>query len=329
MTSNSNRISIEMLPKAAAEVVRNAHYVTINLEKIEQFSCTVNIKANDNWLSQAPSTVYDLPPKKLLAFIFILDSVSFCYWGLPKWHIKTKTGHHLDGAWALIHQIYHAMISGVPLEEPSYLERLTQKQWDQIVGGEGQLQFMAERCEFLNSLGAWINHKYDGAFANVLVQADYSAVIIADNAADLVCFRDDSTVGEMVVPFRKRAQLLAADLAQASENSLLLVDKPITGRDKLSACADYKLPALLREREILSYSVSLAERIDAGAPLLHNSREEIEIRAATIVAVNEITARLNARGANLCPNDVNDYLWMLTQSRKLKKPYHLTPTTAY
>lgn len=64
--------------------------------------------------------------------------------------------------------------------------------------------------------------------------------------------------------------------------------------------------------------------------LIHDSDEEIEIRAHTIWAVELITQEARKRIPGLMSIEVGDYLWQATQKKYPDdKPYHRTRTTAY
>lgn len=54
--------------------------------------------------------------------------------------------------------------------------------------------------------------------------------------------------------------------------------------------ADYRVPQILREFDILTYSPKLAELIDSETELEYSSQYEVEIRAMTVLAVEKILA---------------------------------------
>ncbi len=56
--------------------------------------------------------------------------------------------------------------------------------------------------------------------------------------------------------------------------------------------ADYRVPQILRELNILNYSDQLAQLIDSEVKLEYSSEFEVEIRALTIVAVEEILEKI-------------------------------------
>jgi hypothetical protein len=135
------------------------------------------------------------------------------------------------------------------------------------------------------------------------------------------------------VRFYKRAQILISDLygAYAGERWGRFDDL-----DQLTAFADYKLPQVLRELGILVYEARLAEQVDRQVEIPAGSPAEVEIRAATIWACEELRRSLNlarARsGTDLRPLrafEVDWYLWDDAQGRDLGRPYHRTRTIFY
>ena len=56
--------------------------------------------------------------------------------------------------------------------------------------------------------------------------------------------------------------------------------------------ADYRVPQILRELDILKYSEGLSKLVDSETELPYSSEYEVEIRALTIVAVEEILVRI-------------------------------------
>ena len=52
--------------------------------------------------------------------------------------------------------------------------------------------------------------------------------------------------------------------------------------------ADYRVPQILRHVDIFEYSKELSDKIDQEQELPYSCEEEIEIRAATVVAVENI-----------------------------------------
>jgi hypothetical protein len=90
----------------------------------------------------------------------------------------------------------------------------------------------------------------------------------------------------------------------------------------LTCFADYQIPRVLRHLGILVYSPNIAEMVDSSKIIPKDSDEEHAIRAATILACEEICAKINVNPAVL------DY-WLWSKRNTAPKPFHLTYTNAY
>lgn len=157
----------------------------------------------------------------------------------------------------------------------------------------------------------------------VIFRSNKDAQELADRIIrDFPSFYDASQYNGYEVAFHKRAQLLAADLANLFG---------FRGTETLTACADYILPLVLRYKGILEYAPELAQKVDNGVEILKDSREEIEIRASTLRAVELIKQRMKTNGKkrNITSMQLNDYLWLAGDEVPKEQQYHLTRTTAY
>jgi hypothetical protein len=100
--------------------------------------------------------------------------------------------------------------------------------------------------------------------------------------------------------------------------------------ERLTAFADYKLPQVLRELGVISYSQGLASRIDAMECLQAGCEEEVEIRAMTVWAVEQLRKGFQERGRSLTSPLVDNWLWQLGQMDVFRKrPYHRCRTIYY
>jgi hypothetical protein len=98
----------------------------------------------------------------------------------------------------------------------------------------------------------------------------------------------------------------------------------------LTAFADYKLPQVLRELGILSYHPDLAHQVDLRQNLAAGGEPEIEIRAMTLRAVEELKETFGRRGEVATSARVDQWLWQLGQlDRFRKRPYHRCRTIFY
>jgi hypothetical protein len=107
----------------------------------------------------------------------------------------------------------------------------------------------------------------------------------------------------------------------------------LRGLERLTAFADYKVPQVLRKEGVLVPAPALAARIDRGKELPAGSAEEVELRAATIWAVEWIARALNRQLAAGLPAvsaaDVDYLLWTAGQEKTGLPPYHRTRTVYY
>ena len=100
--------------------------------------------------------------------------------------------------------------------------------------------------------------------------------------------------------------------------------------ERLTAFADYKLPQVLRELGIISYHPELAARIDALEYLQAGSEEEVEIRAMTVWAVEELRRGFQEHGRKVTSPRIDNWLWQLGQMDAFRKrPYHRCRTIFY
>jgi hypothetical protein len=237
------------------------------------------------------------------AYIFVVDTVNFSFWGAK------------GGYWRLAEGLRDAFAGESRLWEPAVLEAITPEELSAYIGG---LPLMAERAAALRELGRLAR---DAGSFDALVQetAAGQARFLAER---LDSFRDVATYNGVEVPFLKRAQITAADLNGAGVASF-------SDLDALTCFADYKLPQALRHLAALEYSERLARRVDDWRELESGEPAEVEIRAATVVAVERLRAGLAERGRELSAFEVDWMLWDLSQGLYPVRPHHRVRTIFY
>lgn len=182
---------------------------------------------------------------------------------------------------------------------------------------------MADFAAALRDVGDHVGGEHGGSFANVLDAAAGSAPALADLLAGWRAFADVSIYMEREVPFFKRAQIAAADVARAGLAEL-------RDLDRLTAFADNLVPHVLRVDGLLRLDPDLAARIDAGRLLEHGSPEEVELRAGAVVAVELLAAARAEAGRPLSPAEIDAALWNRGRGRRYKsRPRPRSRNTAY
>jgi Potential Queuosine, Q, salvage protein family len=198
------------------------------------------------------------------------------------------------------------------------LQAMTTERIAEATGQESRHELMGLFARALREIGAHVAERHGGSFA-AMAGAHSGAVALAEELATLPMWRDVSPYGDRLVPFYKRAQIAAADLALQG-----LAPKDDFAR--FTIFADNLVPHVLRIDGVLRADPDLVARIDAGELLEHDSPEEVELRACAVHAVELLVA---AHGATTAA-DVDNVLWHRGADRRYKDhPRHRARTTAY
>jgi len=307
-------------------VVDNSTSVKINEEKLVEFSKGFEHGKTNHWLSQAPFDFSSLNPDQELSFTFVFNALSFCYWGDPKWKIEYEGKTH-DGAWAMVNALGRGIKEGYPLIDFEYCSKINKDNFSKILRGNIEIPLFEERLNILHEIGLVMTEKYQGNLKSFLEKANGDALKLLDTlVSEFPSFYDSSNYKGKEIIFHKRAQLLVSDICQMFKKQGL-VSKNV---DQLIACADYKLPQIMRRFGILEYIEKLAKKIDDKVEIQHNSEEEVEIRANTIWAIELMKEEIKKRNPEITSMGIDDHLWLASQEKFAdEKPYHRTRTTAY
>lgn len=308
-------------------VVDNARHVKINKEKVTEFCNHFEESHINHWIKQGPYDLTKLNDKDKLHFLLVFNSTSFSYWGNPKWTVGYH-GEKFDGSFGMIAVLGKAIENKVSVLDMKWLSTITEKEFEKITKGNVKIPLLKERVHILKEVGSIVTQKYAGDFSNILKKANGDAMeLLKLIIITFASFNDTSSHKNKTIYFYKRAQLLVSDIYQIFNGNGY---GNLRNIDQLTACADYKLPMILRKLGILSYSPELARKIDNKIELQHGSEEEVEIRASTIWANELIKQKLKKKILAIDSIHINDHLWLLSQVKSADdKSYHLTRTTAY
>jgi hypothetical protein len=156
-----------------------------------------------------------------------------------------------------------------------------------------------ERVAKVREVGEVLLAEFDGLAINLIKRAKNSAVaLVRLLTAHFPGFRDEAVYHGRQVFFYKRAQIFAADV-WGGYGRRLEGDSPFAFPDihRLTCFPDYRLPQLLRARGVMEYSQALGSTVDLQGEVPPGSDEEIEIRAVTVVVVEQMRAALAAAWA--------------------------------
>ena len=311
-------------------VVEKANSVSINVSKIKNLLKSVKNRVN-NGLDQASASAGSLKDfKKDSQLIFIEDCVNFCFWaekGKERWQVEFPKGNIVIGGWFGLEACFkRSLEKDYSILSAEYLSNITpnevKKLFESVNGIE--IPLIRERHNNLKEAGQVLLKKYDGSFINLLEESDFDAVKIVKNITEnFNSFKDISEYASGNIYFLKRAQIVANDISIIFKGRNKTEIKNIKD---LTAFADYKLPQMLRMFGVLVYSNELAKKIDNYVLIPKDSKEEVEIRAATIWAVELIRQKITQFSAA----EIDNALWLISQdSHKEAMPYHRTYTIYY
>jgi hypothetical protein len=243
--------------------------------------------------------------ERVALYIMALDALNFCFWPIPGLNYE-----HLAMALKSIAEQDEKLL---PILSSSY-----SKDWnDQHYGlspyklrcitvdgmnrllQESQLlpicnslpgqvlPNLHERCRLWNELGEGLLCRFQGK-AMALLQAcqksaDYLVYLVVQTFPGF----HDTAIDDCgrQVSFYKRAQILVGDIWASLRTRCTYCD--FEDIHKLTMFPDYRVPQLLRHMQILTYSPELARQIDSEEVIMAGSMDELYIRAATVVAVEQ------------------------------------------
>jgi putative queuosine salvage protein len=191
------------------------------------------------------------------------------------------------------------------------LRRITRAEIAETFGQDPAHELMGHFERHLRELGERVDSFL--AFARAPVED------LASELASWPTWYDVSPYEDFEVPFFKRAQIAAADLALQGLASR-------EGLERLTLFADNLVPHVLRIDGVLVFDDDLVARIDAEELLEHDSPEEVEIRACALHAVELLVAAHGSTTATA----VDNALWHRGAAPRYKAhPRHRARCTAY
>lgn len=304
---------IDQIRPACAELAPSARHVRLRLEAIEPYARTLPLDA------PAPEPdpevhLIDGPREELIAFWLTLEAVNFGSGWFPTLRKRPgRSGYQTIASGIRRRFSLQGRWSAAELEaiEPPALAELLEQ--------DAQHELMAQFARALRDLGAHVAQEHGGRFDGVVDSAGTSAVHLASLLGSWDCFADSASYGRLTIPFLKRAQLAAADLARTGLAQF-------EDLDRLTMFADNLVPHVLRLDGVLTFEPGLIDRIERGELIEHGSAEEVEIRACALHAVELLVAARPGSSAA----QVDQILWHRGHEPRYKaRPRHRCRCTAY
>ncbi|RLU22521.1 hypothetical protein DMN91_004799 [Ooceraea biroi] len=277
-------------------------------------------------------------------WIFVLDTLNFSFWtetGAKKWRVNGETGY-----FAFCAAIKRAIDEGKPMWDPKYYSQITQQDAEVIFRGDDDtgIPLMQDRLTNLHEAGKVLLNKYQGTFVRLVESCGGSAdKLLKLIVSEFASYRDEADYEDANCKYRisiyKRAQILIGDIWACFEGRGLGKFQDI---DCITMFADYRIPQVLVHFGAMRYSNLLMNKLKSDEPLKQGSREEVELRACSIEAVeqvcDEVWRLIQAdSGMGLDPTAVNaiaidHFLWDYRRehAEELEHiPFHKTRTIYY
>ncbi|MCW3064423.1 MAG: hypothetical protein JWN32_1595 [Solirubrobacterales bacterium] len=304
---------VDEVRAACARVAAQARHVRLDDAAIVAYAAALPSPSDVPGLD-ADAHVVDGPLEDRAAFILTLDAVNFGSGWFPT--LRKREGRSGYFTVALGLRDRFRALGPWRAEE---LAAIDAAEVAATLGQEPDHELMALFARSLRDLGRHVAGEHGGRFAGVVDASGGSALTLVDALSRWDCFADVSAYRGARVPFFKRAQISASDLAYAGVADL-------GDLDRLTLFADNLIPHVLRLDGVLRFEPSLVARIEAGELLEHDSPEEVEMRAGAVHAA-ELICR---ERPDLSPRDVDQVLWTKGGGPAYKAaPRPRARTTAY
>lgn len=297
------------------DMTNNSQNVIINYNNLSNLWYKVE---EINKEQKKPEPKYEFDTQQLLVASIILNSVNFCYfYGRPCYRPDSYDSFSFEQAF--LKKLKEEEIGYVlPIrEEFSFQASIAYEllmEYHFVPLKNEKLQFLEEfiRIEELNP-----NFPFFVFVQNMIEEENdfdqNTPVFVELLKTTFKSFSED--------PFLKRAVLTPMTFERLNRD----LGNGITyfnDFEDLPVPVDYHIPNILRHFGCLEYSDYLKNIIDNEINIEANSKLEIEIRAATIVAT-----RFLKKFTGLSVNEIDESLFSL--KNKVKTIHHMTNTTAY
>lgn len=307
-------------------VVKSAKHVRINREKLQALAHRLAKTG-----LKVPGWAFDFHlhaerEDAMLDYIILLDAINFCFWAKrgPRWEFEYK-GKKWNGYLAMALALKSFFEEHPDKGNLEFFSTITFPDFKKILQGGAQLQFLERRWEIAREVSSIILEKYQGS-RGFIVKGEQCFSKLVPEIVKLPSFDDVHVYEGKKVYILKRAQILAGDIMGEFNNKGIghFIDP-----EYLTAFADYKIPQILSSWGVLEYSPELREKIKKENILPSGGEEEVEIRSATIWAVEYLRDELATLGVELYPYQIDWLLWNESQKIQMDLPYHRTSTIYY
>jgi hypothetical protein len=312
---------------ACREVAEGAQLVRIDRARLHDYALSL-MSAGVPRPTLDPRPYFLGHGEQTLAFIVVLDTINFG----SGWFPYLRKRPEMSGSLTIASALADAFRSGQTFS-PRHLMQISPHDCALMFGQDATAypvgQLMERFAQAMNDLGRLLLECYEGTYAALVERAAESAQALVGNLAAMPFFEDVALWRSRRVPFYKRAQLMAADLALVFGNQGW---GKFHDLNQLTIFADNLVPHVLRVDGVLVYDGDLAGQIEREELIPSGSDAEVEIRACAAHAVELLVGEIQAAGQAANSASLDFLLYNRGQSfphYKSGKPRHRTRTVFY
>lgn len=279
----------------------NSNIVKIEKENISSVAWLLD----DKETQYTPNSfLMQLPENEAIKYMLALNSINYQFWDIHEDEFKRYKHNGIVGANAMFEQF------------PSFYYNMSNKN-SQLIDENilieyfGDIPQVVSRVEILRE--SMSKEKSNLLVDLILEYVNENNVVDVDLAKQIASYLPLSYYDN----YLKKIQLGLYDLYFLLKNN-----RPSLKLD-LTIAADYQIPKVLEGLGLISYNKSLKDKIDNMILISPGSDEEKAIRAASILACNEVVKKYKVSVPIL-----DKKLWLIRNNFKDKK-FHLTKTTKY
>ena len=316
---------LDSVRAACAEATQGARFVRITSE-LDSYAMGLG-------LANLPKPYYDLEhhyhssdPEALAAFVITLNAINFGSGYFSSLILRPGLSGYFTIAMGLKEHFENegplSALDLISLDAEALSKMFRQNFYNPI-----RSELLGLFAQALNDLGRYLNVAHQGKFLKLVAAANHSAENLIKFLIKMPFYRDVSNLRGLEVPFYKRAQITVSDLALAFGGQGVGAFYDL---DELTIFADNLVPHVLWVDKVLEYDDDLVRRIAEGREIKSGSREEIELRAVTLHAVEEMVAVLRKNGVYTTARNLDIILWNGGQADSYQHtPSHRTRTSFY
>lgn len=311
-------------------VVDRARHVTVNPAACRAVVKDFNAAAYStfDWSKHAlnPKVGLTHTAEEAVKWIFTVDLLNFSFWSevddqdtgkaeTQRYAVEYK-GEQYTGYWALAAAINRALDGGVQITDS---HTWTRSDFDSVLeqifasSTTEKVPLLKERAAVLREAG-----QADQTIFDLIKKAKGSALELVSLLTNTYASFDDSSEYDgRKISINKRAQIFVADIwACFNGNSY----GSFYDIDKLTMFADYRVPQILHQLGCISYSQELENTVRQKYMIPHGAEMEVELRAASIQAVEEMISYIKSIEENPQANSVliDFYLWDTAKEKQKK-----------